>query len=119
MTGLKTKISTSLLEESVDFYTRFLGLKVLETWDDPGDRGVILGFSTPKAEAFLEIYHAEEPGHFDALSLQFRVDSAEAFVESIRGQIDFRGPTPRPWGSTYVYLTDPSGIAIVVYEGGL
>ena len=119
MTGLKTKISTPLLEESVDFYTRYLGLKVLETWDDPGDRGAILGFSTKDAEAFLEIYYAEEPGNFDALSLQFRVDSAEDFTESIRGKIEFRGPTPRPWGSTYVYVTDPSGIGIVVFEGGL
>lgn len=119
MIGLKTKISTPLLEESVDFYTRLFGMNVLETWDDPDDRGVILGFSTPEAEAFLEIYYAEEMGNFDALSLQFRIESAEAFVESIRGKIEFRGPTPRPWGSTYVYLTDPSGIGIVVYEGGL
>lgn len=119
MTGLKTKISTPLLDESVDFYTRFLGMKILETWDDPDDRGAILGFSTPDAEAFLEIYYAETPGHFEALSLQFRTDSAEAFAESIRGKIEFRGPTPRPWGSTYVYLQDPSGIGIVVYEGGL
>ncbi|MDA8016638.1 MAG: VOC family protein [Thermoanaerobaculia bacterium] len=119
MTGLKTKISTPRVEESVEFYSRWFGMDVLESWDEPEDRGVILGFSTPEAEAFLEIYHCERLGSYDAISLQFRVDSAEAFIRSIRGQVEFRGPTPRPWGSLYVYLTDPSGIQIVVYEGGL
>ena len=119
MTGLKTKISTPRLQESVDFYTRYFGMKVLETWDEPGDRGVTIGFSTPEAEAFLEIYYAEELGSYDAISLQFRVDDAKAFADGLHGRLEFRGPTPRPWGSLYVYLTDPSGIQVVVYEGGL
>lgn len=119
MLSLKTKISTPKLTETRDFYSRVFGMQVLEAWDDPGDRGVILGFGDVAGEALLEIYHAETPHDFSGLSLQFRVEALSAFVGSLSADVPRHGPVPRPWGSAYLYLTDPNGIAVIVYEGGL
>jgi len=30
-----------------------------------------------------------------------------------------RGPIQRPWGSRYAYLSDPNGIQVILFEGGL
>ena len=117
--SLKTKISTTRYAETRQFYEQVFGMRVAEEWDDPGDRGVILAFSPGKEEAFLEIYEVDEQHSFAGLSLQFRVSRLEDFVSELPASLTFEGPTPRPWGSTYVYLNDPNDIQIVVYEGGL
>lgn len=94
-------------------------MAVAEEWDEPGDVGVILSLSEGRDEAFLEIYLAEREADFTALSLQFRVDSLSEFEQSLPDHVEYDGPTPRPWGSTYLYLRDPNGIQVIVYEGGL
>lgn len=119
MTGLKTKIRSPLIQESVEFYTKYLGMKVLESWDDPGDRGVILGFGSPDGEAFLEIYDTEPAPTYEGFGLQFRVTDLADVMDRLRGHVDFRGPVERPWGSTYLFFEDPSGVEVVVYQGGL
>lgn len=120
MTGLKIRIETSVLDESVAFYTQHLGMQVLDSWDDQGDRGVILGLGpSVQGEAFLELAHAEAAETYDGLSLQFRVGDLDAVVERLRGQVEFRGPKERPWGSTYLYLEDPMGVEVIVYQGKL
>lgn len=115
MTSLKTKITTPLVEETQAFFERVFGMSIVEEWDSPGDRGVILQFDGGSREALLEIYQGESNG-FGGLSLQFKVSDVDVFVESLDGQ-PFEGPTDRPWGSRYVYMSDPNGIAVVVYDG--
>lgn len=117
--SLKTKISTPLIEESVGWYKAVFGMVVAEQWNSPGDRGAILAFNANRTEAFLEIYHCEESHDFAGLSLQFRVQSMDRFIEGLPASIEYEGPKPRPWGSTYLYLRDPNGVSIIVYEGGL
>ncbi len=94
-------------------------MTVAEEWDEPGDVGVILCLSDNRDEALLEIYLTEQEADFAALSLQFRVDSLSDFEKSLPDNVEYEGPTPRPWGSTYLYLRDPNDIQIIVYEGGL
>ena len=94
-------------------------MTVAEEWDEPGDRGVILVFPGSRQEAFLEVYHVDEPGGLDGLSLQFRVESLDDFIASLPKDVLYEGPTPRPWGSTYLYLRDPNDVQVIVYEGGL
>ncbi len=120
MTGMKTRIDTPLFRESLAFYTEHLGMTVLESWDGEGDRGAILGLD-PAAEgqAFLELAYADAPRSYDGLSLQFRVRDLAAVAERLRGRLELRGPKKRPWGSTYLYLEDPSGIQVILYEGEL
>ena len=118
-TGLKTRIETPLFRETAAFYTDLLGLEVLDAWEDAGDRGVILGLGGAQdTGAFLEIAHADAAAHA-AISLQFRVNDLSAVAARLRGRWDFRGPEKRPWGSTYLYLRDPSGVRVIVYEGDL
>ena len=120
MTGLKTRIETTRFQECVDFYIQHLGMKVLQSWDHNSDRGAILGFTSAElGEAFLEIAYNEKPRHFDGLSLQFRVRELDQVVNRLNGVIDFRGPEPRPWGSKYLFLTDPNDISVIIYEGEL
>ena len=119
MTTLKTKISTPKWRECQAFYQTVFGMVIAEAWDEPGDRGVILAFENGRQEAFVELYDTDATHDFSGLSLQFRVDDLDHFLESLPDSIAREGPTPRPWGSTYVYLNDPAGVPIVVFEGGL
>ena len=118
MTSLKTKITTPLLDETRDFYQRVFGLVVIEEWDEPDDRGVVLAFHDGEREALLEIYDGPVQGSFSSLSLQFRVVDAAAFASGLPADVACEGPTDRPWGSTYVYLRDPNDIEVIVYSGG-
>ncbi len=117
MTGLKTRIETPFIQESITFYTKYVGMTVLELW---GENGAILGLgSSIQGEAFLELAYIETPKTYEGLSLQFRVDSLAAIVKKLRGKVNFRGPKKRPWGSTYLYFEDPTGILVILYEGKL
>lgn len=117
--SLKTKVTTPRLAETRDFYVRVFGMTVAEEWDEVDDKGVILAFQNGREEAYLEIYDGPEAFDFSGLSLQFKTGDLDAFVASLDPDIARRGPVARPWGSHYLYLTDPNGIAIIVYEGGL
>jgi catechol 2,3-dioxygenase-like lactoylglutathione lyase family enzyme len=117
--ALKTKIVTPLLPETRDFYVSYLGMRVVEEWREENDAGCILAFPGEPREAYLEIYLGAAGPGFASLSLQFRTDDLEGFRALLPHCINVRGPVARPWGSTYLYLTDPNGISVIVYEGGL
>lgn len=120
LTGLKTRIETPLISESRDFYTKYLGMKVLDSWNEKNDKGVILGLgSSTQSEAYLEIAYVETPKSYEGISLQFRVKEIDSVAKKLRGQLKFRGPEERLWGSTYLYLEDPTGIQVILYEGKL
>jgi len=115
--SLKTKLSTPLFVQTRNWYRDLFRLDVLEEWDEPADRGCILGFGGAGGDAFLEIYHCDEPLSFAGLSLQFRVDSVDAFVVPDEKRFTYRSPVDRPWGSKYLFLCDPNGISVVVFSG--
>jgi len=120
MTGLKTRIETRFFQESIAFYSQHLGMTVLESWDENGDKGVILGLgSSAEGEAFLELAYVETRRTFEGISLQFRVHDLGVFVDRLRGHLEFHGPEERPWGSKYLYLEDPTGVQVILYEGEL
>lgn len=116
--SLKTKISTPLMDESIEFYMRVFGMRMVEEWDQPDDRGAILAFADGQDEAFLEIYFDENAHDFSGLSLQFRTENLAKFIDNLPPDTQYEGPTPRPWDATYLYLRDPNDISIIVYEGG-
>lgn len=119
-TGMKTRIETPQFDESVAFYTELVGLTVVESWDEGADRGAILALGdSPTGQAFLELAPTALPKSHDAISLQFRVTDIDAVAERLRDRWPFRGPEQRPWGSTYLYLKDPAGVRVILYEGEL
>lgn len=115
---MKTKITTPRLAETRAFYESLFDLSVVEEWDEPGDRGVILQFPDGHREALLELYDGSGTQDFAGLSLQFRVGSLESFISGLPAGVPFEGPNQRPWGSTYLYMRDPNDIQVIVYEGG-
>lgn len=117
--SLKTKITTPKLAETRDYYVSLFDMVVVEEWDSLDDKGVILAFRNGREEAFIEIYDGEAVHDFSGLGLQFKSGDLNAFVEGLDPDVERRGPVERPWGSRYLYLTDPNGVAIIVYEGGL
>lgn len=114
--SLKTKVITPRLAETRDWYRDLFGLELLEQWDEPLDRGCILGFGGLDGEALLEIYAGAE-AEWSGLSLQFRVDDVDRFHIPDDPRFACRGPEDRPWGSRYLFLTDPNGISVVVFSG--
>ena len=117
--ALKTKITTSRLAATRDFYVESLGMRVIEEWREDQDVGCILALGTGQGDAYLEIWEGSQPSDFSGLSLQFRTEDLARFGASLPAGIQARGPVKRPWGSTYLYLTDPNGISVVVFEGGM
>lgn len=119
MISLKTKISTPQWRECQAFYEQTFGMIVAEAWDEPADKGVILALRDGRSEAYLELYDTRTTHDLSGLSLQFKVDDADAFVRGLSSNVSYEGPKARPWGSRYVYLRDPAGVSVIVFEGGL
>ena len=117
--SLKTKIITSMLDGTRDFYVSCLGMQVVEEWREENDAGCILALANDGRAALLEIYEGPQPDDFSGVSLQFRTEDLTGFAAALPTGTEARGPVKRPWGSTYLYLTDPNGISVVVFEGGL
>jgi catechol 2,3-dioxygenase-like lactoylglutathione lyase family enzyme len=117
MISLKTKIVTARLAETRDWYVELLGLSIIQEWDEPDDRGCILGLSRTSGEALLEISEGEYECNYGGLSLQFRVDDVDLFAASDDCRFPSSVPVDRPWGSRYLSLSDPNGIRVIVYSG--
>ena len=117
MASLKTQITTPRLADTRAFYQSVFGLSVVEEWDEPDDKGVILQFPDGHREALLEIYERPDTRNFAGLSLHFRVDNLESLIASLPAGVSFQGPDRRPCGSTYLYLRDPNDIEVIVYQG--
>jgi catechol 2,3-dioxygenase-like lactoylglutathione lyase family enzyme len=117
LVSLKTKITTPRFDETRDWYRDLLDLTVLEEWDEPGDRGCILGLGGHSSEALLEIYAGQDATEFSGLSLQFRVSDVDCFDIPAEPRYARRGPEDRPWGSRYLFLTDPNGVSVVIFSG--
>lgn len=115
--SLKTKLSTPLLVETRNWYRDLFNLEVLEEWDEPADRGCILGLRGTAAGAYLEIYHCAGPQNFAGISLQFRVEDVATFAVPDDPRFKHRGPVDRPWGSQYLFFSDPNGVSVVVFSG--
>lgn len=116
MLSLKTKIICPNWREVADFYRGHFGMEVVEEWDNPGDKGVILAFPE-RRDVLLELYDGAARD-LSGIGLQFRVPDVDAFAARLDESVDRSGPEDRPWGARYLILADPAGVRIVVYSGG-
>lgn len=115
--SMKTKIVTPRVEATRDWYRDLFGLTVLEEWNEPTDCGCILGLHSTPGEALLEIHRQLKDSDFSGVGLQFRVDDVDAFAVPEDERYRSRGPLTRPWGSRYLFFSDPNGISVVVFSG--
>ncbi len=128
LVSLKTTIRVKDFETSKMFYTTILNCKIVEEYDDNnGSRGCILRIGSEESNAFVEISEIE-PKHDcfnssfkkdflnDKIDLQIKTNSIEYWAEKLQNLWKVRGPIDRPWGSKYLYLRDPDGLQIIIYQ---
>ena len=84
-------------------------------------------FGPEGSNAFIEISKIEKDHVYyqDAFSLtiendktgiQLRTDTMEYWAALLKEKWNTRGPILRPWGSSYLYLRDPDGLQIIIYQ---
>jgi catechol 2,3-dioxygenase-like lactoylglutathione lyase family enzyme len=118
ISAIKTRIETDRFEETLRFYTRIVGLNQLETWGQDGEgAGAIFGTGGKDASGFLEIGYSDNPKIVDHALLQFRTTRIDEFLQRIEGKWAHSGVSEKTWGSKYVYLRDPNGLKVIVFEG--
>lgn len=126
--SLKTAIRTKDFEASKAFYTQILNLEIEQEYNDGnGSKGIILRFGSAGNNAFLEISEIKESHDYfqkafgeslqnDKIDLQLRTDNMDFWEKKLKGKWTTRGPILRPWGSYYLYLKDPDGLQIIIYQ---
>jgi len=126
--GVKTVIRTRDFDESKNFYSHFLNLTIVEEYDDKnGSRGCILGFSGKMNNAFIEISEIKSSHSIyqpafdrrldhDKIGIQIKTNSVDYWTEKLNEVWETEGPIDKPWGSKYLYLRDPDGINIIIYQ---
>lgn len=124
--SLKTAIRTKDFDASKKFYTQVLGLPISEEYSGE-NRGCIVRLGEEPSNAFLEISEIPKDHYYhhpsfladvanDKMDLQIRTDSLDYWATKLAGTYECRGPIDRPWGSRYLYLRDPDGIQVILYE---
>ncbi len=126
--SLKTVIRTKDFEASKIFYNQILNLEIIEEYDDGnGSRGLIMRFGQEGSNAFLEIseildnhYYYQEPFNEnienDKIDIQIRTPDVEYWASLLKEKWNAKGPILRPWGSSYLYLRDPDGLQIIIFQ---
>jgi len=126
--SLKTVIRTKDFEASKTFYTQILLLEIIEEYDDGnGSKGLIMRFGPKGSNAFFEIseilnnhnyYQESFSKNFknDKTDIQLKTNKIEYWATRLNEKWNARGPILRPWGSRYLYLRDPDGLQIIIYQ---
>ena len=104
-------------------------LEVQQEYDDgDGSRGVIYRLGESTNRAYLEISEILESHDYyqeafsqkfdnDKLDLQIPCSGIDEWAQRLsEHNWPSRGPVPRPWGSRYLYLRDPDGLQIILFE---
>ena len=128
LASLKTVIRTKDFEASKRFYTQVLNLEIVEDYDDGnGSKGLIMRFGPEGSNAFFEISEIMDDHNYyqkafsetfenDKSGIQLRTDNVEYWATRLKDKWHARGPILRPWGSHYLYLRDPDGLQIIIYQ---
>jgi catechol 2,3-dioxygenase-like lactoylglutathione lyase family enzyme len=128
LVSLKTVIRTKDFVASKKFYTQILNLKIVEEYDgEKGVRGCIFRIGRQDNNAFLEISEIDMDHYYfdtsfnkniknDKIDIQIKTDSIGYWADHLKGRWKVEGPVDRPWGSKYLYLRDPDGLQIIIYQ---
>jgi lactoylglutathione lyase len=118
---LHTRMRVSDMDRTIDFYTRVLGLEVIERKTSP--RGSHLAFlRTPNSEELIELCSFPPSGPVrvqeDLVHLAFQVDSLDDTMEALRrlGVRITDGPTTTSSGSRFIFIDAPDGYEVELIE---
>lgn len=126
--SIKVVIRTRDCDAAREFYTHLLGLPVMEEWDQEEGKGFIVGFAAGGAGGFIEISEVPadsetyneafaRPLPADKMEIQIKTGDLDGWAARLRGKWAFEGPTARPWGHRYLWLRDPDGVQVALFEG--
>ena len=128
LSDVKTVIRTKDFTASKKFYSEILGLKIVEEYNgEKGVKGCILRFGQSESNSFIEISAINSDHYYfdssfgknienDKIDLQIKTNSIDYWENYLKGKWEARGPVDRPWGSRYLYLRDPDGLQIIIYQ---
>ncbi len=126
--GLKTVIRTLDFDKSKQFYTEILNLPIIVEYDDgDGSRGCIVRIGGEGSTSNFEISEITQSNSYfdksfvegiknDKVSIQIKTEDIEYWSRRLKIKWVVKGPIKRPWGSTYLYLRDPDGLQIIIYQ---
>jgi lactoylglutathione lyase len=111
------------MEESLKFYTEFLGLSVINKF--PAGPGVTITFLSDEKGNKIELIEnaheklSEETKGLSLVSIGFVVDSVDKVLQLVneKGIKIIRGPIQTPAGAKFIYIEDPNGAEIEFIEG--
>lgn len=122
---LHTMIRVNDLEESVNFYTRLLGMRELRRIDVPDGKYMLafVGYGDEASSTVLELTYNYGTGHYDQGTafghLALGVKDIKATCEKLRasGAKIVREPGPVKFGKTVIaFIEDPNGYKIELIE---
>jgi lactoylglutathione lyase len=118
---LHTRMRVSDMEQTITFYTKVLGLEVLERKVSP--RGSHLAFlKVPNSEELIELTSFPPSGPVkvqeDLVHLAFQVESLDDTIASLNamGIKITDGPTQSSSGSRFIFIDAPDGYEIELIE---
>jgi lactoylglutathione lyase len=112
-------VKVKSLEESLKFYTEFLGLSIINKF--PAGPGVTIAFLSDEKGNKIELIenaHEEAKGG-SLISIGFIVESVDKVIELVneKGIKIVSGPIQTPSGAKFIYIEDPNGAEIEFIEG--
>lgn len=112
-------VKVKSLEESLKFYTEFLGLSVINRF--PAGPGVTIAFLSDEKGNKIELIENahEEVNGGSLISIGFVVDNVDRIHDLVmeKGIKVVRGPIQTPTGAKFIYIEDPNGAEIEFIEG--
>jgi len=118
---LHTRMRVSDMDQTIAFYTRVLGLEVLERKVSP--RGSHLAFlKVPNSEELIELTSFPPSGPVkvqeDLVHLAFQVESLDDTIASLNamGVKVTDGPTRTSSGSCFIFIDAPDGYEVELIE---
>ena len=118
--GLKTRIHCRDFDSSLAFYGEVLGLRLVRQWHSGSDRGAIFALGEQPGDAYLELgedSQLPQRPESGSLSLQLQVADCAETALRLKERWPCRGPVDRPWQSRYLYLQDPDGLQVILFDG--
>jgi lactoylglutathione lyase len=118
---LHTRMRVSDMDQTIAFYTRVLGLEVLERKVSP--RGSHLAFlKVPDSDELIELCSFPPSGPVrvqeDLVHLAFQVDSIDDTIATltVKGIRITDGPTTTSSGSRFIFIDAPDGYEVELIE---
>jgi catechol 2,3-dioxygenase-like lactoylglutathione lyase family enzyme len=121
---LRIALTVDDFDKAVMFYRDTLGLGLVESWNNPDGRGVILSVQSVTLELFDKA-QAETVDNIEAgkrvsgqIRFALQVDDLEKASDELgkAGATVVNAPVQTPWGDTNQRLQTPDGLQLTLFQ---